>query len=155
MWCGGKQAEERGREMRLGKASQELVFEHRLNWNKVLIHTALLGKVLQAKEIKEQMSTDGLVSDTWRRTEAPIVGDERMQCVCGWGGGGVFSFQSAVHDNLGMLPNQIWVCSPVNSKANLVKGSTAFASRTKQREQAVHAQKIPTPPHWWLSGKGF
>lgn len=62
-------------------------------------------------------------------------------CVC------VFSFQSAVHDNLGMLPNQIWVCSPVNSKANLVKGSTAFAARTKQREQAVHAQEIPTPPH--------
>ena len=56
----------------------------------MLIHTALLGKVLQAKEIKEQMSTDGLVSDTWRRTEAPIVGEERMQCV--WGrGGGVYS----------------------------------------------------------------
>ena len=81
--------------------------------------------------------------------QRPLLLERRECSVCvgGGGGGGVFSFQSAVHDNLGMLPNQIWVCSPVNSKANLVKGSTAFASRTKQREQAVHAQKIPTPPH--------
>ena len=75
-------------------------------------------------------------------------------CVC------AFSFQSAVCDNLGMLLNQVWVCSPVHTKANLVtpgcvKRSTAFAAGNKQIEQAAHARKVQTPPHRWLSGKGF
>ena len=155
----GKTSRGRERVVRSGKASHGLVFEHRPNWNKVLIHTAILGKVLQAKDIKQQMSGDGLVSDTSGRAKRVLWLEMRewrlcmRVCVC------AFSSQSDVHDELGLLPNQAWVCSPTHSKTNLLtlgcgEGKHNIDCRAPSKENGQLMLKRPKLPDGF-QGRGF
>ena len=57
-----------------------------------------------------------------------------------------------------LLPNQIWVHSPIHSKANLLTpvcgdGKCSVYCKAMQGVWTANAQKTWTP--WWFSGKGF